>query len=374
MTNGLYAATRKGLFKFERSGGTGTPWKIVQSSFVGDNVTLIHCEPGKKRVHAALDHGHFGVKMHRSDDGGVNWEEKETPAYPEKPEGMEDVEPFRKEPTPWTTKLVWSFASGTPKQNGRLWCGTIPGGLFRSDDGGDSWQLNRALWYGEDRKKWFGGGADWPGIHSILVDPRDGKHVVVGVSCGGVWETRDDGETWKQGAQGMRAEFTPPGQEYDPDSQDPHCIVANAENPDVMWCQHHNGIFRTTEGCGHWEEIKDVKPSVFGFGVAVHPKDSNTAYFVPAVKDMKRHAVGGQVVVTRTRDGGKTFQTLREGLPQEHAYDLVYRHALDIDSTGDVLAFGSTTGSVWISDDQGESFQHAAGHLPPVYAMRFERN
>lgn len=373
MTGELYAATRKGLFRFERVGGVGSAWKITRSSFVGENVNLVHCEPGSGRMHATLDHGHFGVKLHRSTDGGATWEEKDAPSYPEKPEGVEDVEPFTGNPVPWSLKLIWSFANGTPDQPGRIWCGTIPGGLFRSDDGGDSWNMVRTLWDHEDRKKWFGGGADWPGIHSILVDPRDGKHVILGISCGGVWETRDDGETWTQGAQGMRAEYSPPEKAFEPDSQDPHCIVANAQDPDVMWCQHHNGIFRTTKGCGHWEEIKDVKPSVFGFAVAVHPEDANTAFFVPAVKDMARHAVDGQVVVTRTRDGGKSFDILREGLPQEHAYDLVYRHSLDIDATGDILAFGSTTGSVWISEDQGESWQHAAGHLPPVYAVRFAK-
>lgn len=371
MTNALYVATRKGLFKFERGAKAG--WEITQSSFVGDNVTLVHCEVGSDTVHISLDHGHFGVKMQRSRDAGATWEELSAPAYPEKPEGVEDLEPFRKEPIPWTTKLVWSFANGTADQAGRLWCGTIPGGLFRSDDDGDSWQLVRSLWDHEGRKKWFGGGADWPGIHSILVDPRDGKHVIVGVSCGGVWETRDDGETWTQGAKGMRADYVPEEHAMDPDSQDPHCIVANAVNPDVMWCQHHNGMFRSTQGCGHWEEITDVEPSVFGFAVAVHPQDAETAWFVPAVKDMKRHAVGGKLVVTRTRDGGKSFEILRKGLPQEHAYDLVYRHALDIDADGDGLAFGSTTGSVWISGDQGDSFEHVAGHLPPVYAVRFAK-
>jgi len=105
----------------------------------------------------------------------------------------------------------------------------------------------------------------------------------------------------------------------------------------------------------------------------VHPHDPKTAWFVPAVKDEVRYPAGGQVVVTRTRDGGRTFDVLREGLPQQHAYDLVYRHALDVDGTGDGLAFGSTTGSVWLSDDGGDSWQRISGQLPPVYAVTFER-
>ena len=117
--------------------------------------------------------------------------------------------------------------------------------------------------------------------------------------------------------------------------------------------------------------IEDVQPSVFGFPVVVHPQDPDTAFFVPGVKDEKRYPVDGQLVVTRTRDGGKTFDVLREGLPQEHAYDLVYRHALDIDASGDRLAFGSTTGALFLSEDQGASFLRISVHLPPIYCVRF---
>ena len=371
MSPRLQVATRKGLFTVERTGGAGVPWKITRADFEGDNVTLVHAERGAEILHAALDHGHFGVKMQRSTDSGASWTELAAPAYPEKPEGLVDVDGFGKTEIPWTTKLIWSFANGTPDQSGRVWCGTIPGGLFRSDDSGQSWELVTSLWGHEGRKKWFGGGADLPGIHSIVVDPRDGRHVTIGISCGGVWETKDNGATWHQAAHGMRAAFLPPDKQYEPDSQDPHCIVQCPAQPDVMWCQHHNGIFRTTEGPGKWHEITDVEPSVFGFAVAVHPTDPDTAFFVPAIKDEKRYPSGGQVVVTRTRDGGKSFDILREGLPQEYAYDLVYRHSLDIDSTGDVLAFGSTTGSLWITEDQGDSFLHVSGFLPPVYAVRF---
>ena len=116
-----------------------------------------------------------------------------------------------------------------------------------------------------------------------------------------------------------------------------------------------------------------MKPSVFGFAVAVHPRDPDTAWFVPATKDEKRIPVTGKVVVNRTTDGGKNFKTLTKGLPQQHAYDLVFRHALDIDETGERLAFGSTTGSLWISEDGGDSWQTISNHLPPVYTVRFER-
>lgn len=143
-------------------------------------------------------------------------------------------------------------------------------------------------------------------------------------------------------------------------------------NPDVLWVQHHNGIFKSTDGAASWNEITSVQPSAFGFPVAVHPRDADTAWFVPAVRDEKRYPIGGRVVVNRTRDGGKTFETLTRGLPQEHAYDLVYRHALDVDETGDCLAFGSTTGSLWMSENGGDAWQTVSSNLPPIYAVRFE--
>jgi hypothetical protein len=246
----------------------------------------------------------------------------------------------------------------------------MPGGLFKSEDGGDSWNLVRSLWDHPLREDWGPNGAEHPGIHSICVDPRDSKHVSIGVSTGGVWITRDSGKTWKITGKGMRAEYFPPEQMGDPNVQDVHCLVQCGE---TFWVQHHNGIFRSTDGAETWTEIKDVKPSVFGFAVAVHPKDPDSAWLVPSTKDEKRCPTDGRVVVNRTRDGGKTFQTLTQGLPQVHAYDLVYRHGLDIDETGNRLAFGSTTGSVWISEDGGDSWQTVSSNLPPVYAVRFAK-
>ncbi len=142
-------------------------------------------------------------------------------------------------------------------------------------------------------------------------------------------------------------------------------------SPDRLWVQHHCGIYISRDASESWQEVKNVPPSSFGFGVVVHPKEPDTAWFVPGIKDEKRIPVDGKLVVTRTRDGGKTFDVLSKGLPQEHAYDLVLRHALAIDETGDRLAFGSTTGGVWVSEDQGESWQNVTYSLPPVYAVRF---
>ena len=163
----------------------------------------------------------------------------------------------------------------------------------------------------------------------------------------------------------------PPDRVGDVDIQDPHRVVQCAGAPTAYWAQHHCGIFRSTDDLGQWTEITEAGPSTFGFAVVVHPRDPDTAWFVPAVKDEIRVPVDGDLVVTRTRDGGKTFDVLRQGLPQEHAYDLVYRHALAIGPDGDTLAFGSTTGSVWVTGDQGDSWTALGHHLPPVAAVSF---
>ena len=266
---------------------------------------------------------------------------------------------------------MWALAPGSAKQKGTVWCGTLPGGLFGSDDYGKSWQLIRSLWDDPRREEWFGGGADYPGIHSVCVDPRDPFHITIGVSCGGVWKSRDGSKTWTLEGKGMRAEFMPPGREFDQNIQDPHILVQCPAAPDRMWVQHHNGIFRSDDAGQTFTEIKNIKPSVFGFAVAVHPNDPDTAWFVPAIKDEKRIPADGKVVVNRTTDGGKSFELFGRGLPQEHAYDLVYRHALAVDASGARLAMGSTTGGVWVSENGGESWQAVPARLPPVYAVRF---
>jgi hypothetical protein len=217
----------------------------------------------------------------------------------------------------------------------------------------------------------MGGGADLPGIHSICIDPRTSNHVCIAVSTGGLWFTEDAGATWSQCGEGMRAEYVPAELTHDPISQDVHRLVQCPAAPQRMWVQHHNGIFVSSDEGRTFREITCVEPSAFGFPVVVHPWDPDTAWFVPEIKDEKRIPCDGKLVVTRTRDAGASFDVLTKGLPQMHAYDVVYRHALANDETGDRLAFGSTTGGLWVSEDQGDSWACVTHTLPPVYCVRF---
>lgn len=365
----LAVATRKGFFRLDK---IDHGWSISESAFLGDPVSYAFQDPRNATLYAALNLGHFGCKLHHSTDGGKSWEEIGTPAYPEFPEGREpDRCPMRQIEIPWKLELIWALVAGGKDQPGRLWCGTIPGGLFKSDDNGQTWSIVESLWNDPKRTQWFGGGYDFPGIHSICVDPRDSKTVTVGVSCGGVWQTKDDGATWSLLGKGLRNAYLPPEQAFDPDQQDPHLLAMCAGSPDCFYVQHHNGIFRSTDGAATFSEITEAGPSTFGFAVAVDPKNPDTAWFAPAVKDEERYPVDGNFVITRTRDGGKSFDVLKNGLPQEHSYDLVYRHGLVLDASGQILATGSTTGNLWISEDHGDSWQTISHHLPPIYSLAF---
>ena len=332
-------------------------------------MSMVLADPRDGAVYAALDHGHFGAKLRRSADGGDVWEEVAVPSYPEPGPG-EDVRPVTGERLPWKLGKVWALEPAGPDEPGVLWCGTIPGGLFRTADGGRSWSLVETLWRHPSRAYWFGGGADRPALHSICVDPRDPRRLALGVSCGGVWASDDGGESWECRATGMRAAYMPPEQQGEPTCRTRTGSSA-AARPRTA-----SGPSTTTASSGPptpgvWREIAGDAPSTFGFAVAVHPRDPDVAWFVPGISDQKRIPPGGRLAVTRTRDGGRTFDVLTAGLPQRNAYDIAYRHALDVDGRGETLAFGSTTGSLWVSEDAGDSWKAAAEHLPPVYCVRF---
>ena len=359
-----WLATRKGLIELQRTAGSG--WCIARTSFLGDPVTMVLPPQAAgadganaDRMLAALNLGHFGVKVHASEDAGASWTEVAAPVYPAQP-------PEATGPA-WKLQLIWELQAA----RGTVWAGTLPGGLFRSQDFGRSWQLIDSLWQRPERSEWFGGGYDAPGIHSICPHPTRPGEMLVGVSCGGVWITPDDGEQWTLSCHGMRAAYMPPEQSENQAVQDPHCIVRCAAQPSTLWCQHHNGIWRSTNGGGRWQEIIAAPLSSFGFAVAVHPLDADTAWFVPAVADQQRVPVGGALVVNRTRDGGKSFDTLSAGLPGADCFDLVYRHGLAVADDGRSLLMGSTTGGLWGSDDGGEQWRAVSLNLPPIYAVRF---
>ncbi|MEL7060254.1 MAG: exo-alpha-sialidase, partial [Acidobacteriota bacterium] len=255
----LIAATRKGLLELDPA----APRLFQRGHFLAEPVTAFCEDPATGAWLAALSLGHFGVKLHRSDDRGDTWRELTPPAFA-KVEGDDGP----------SVRMIWTLEADG---KGRLWAGTLPGALFRSEDGGETWSLVESLWNVPERADWFGGGYDHPGIHSILIDPRDRDRLTVGVSCGGVWRTEDAGASWRLGGEGLRAAYMPPGMVDARHIQDPHRLATNDRDPEVVWCQHHNGIFRSEDGGDTFHEIETVEPS-FGFAVAVDPEDADIAW------------------------------------------------------------------------------------------------
>ncbi|MFW5877199.1 MAG: WD40/YVTN/BNR-like repeat-containing protein [Myxococcota bacterium] len=384
MSDRILVGTRKGTFIVEREGGR---WKPRLAGHAGVGVNFVACDPHSGTLWAALGHGHWGAKLSRSSDDGATWEDAPQIKYPEGARYLAPPDPGDEDPRgPVTIKeatllKLWCIAFGPP---GRIYVGTIPGGLFVSEDGGARFELNRPLWNHESRggdlfdgdgsgvTHWFGTPASEgefaPGIHSILVDPRDSDRVLVAVSTAGVLETTDGGKTWHGRNQGMRMDYLPnPAAEW---GHDPHHIEWCPGQPDHIWQQNHCGVFYSADGAASWKKVSNPARGVhFGFPVAVDAVDGKTAWVVPGKSDNERMTIDGGLFVARTQDGGQSWEPLREGLPQENAYDVVYRHALD--SREDRLAFGSTTGNLYVSEDRGDRFQTVANNLPPIYSVRF---
>jgi photosystem II stability/assembly factor-like uncharacterized protein len=370
--NTLLVGSRKGLFVLKRDAAADGGWRIDAHHFVAEPVSHVLADARDGSWVAALRLGHFGVKLHRSADQGATWQALAAPAFPPKPE----TGPLSEDATPWSVDMVWALAAGGASEPGTLWAGCLPAGLFKSSDGGQSWVLNTALWHEPRRLQWGGGGYDHAGIHSVLVDPRDARHVTIAVSTGGVWQTHDGGDSWALTARGMHATYMPPELAGDENSQDVHALVQCAAQPDVLWAQHHCGIFRSVDGGLQWSTVQLVPqtepaPSGFGFAVACDPHNPQRAWFAPAVADACRLPVNGQLVVARTDDGGQSFEVQRDGLPQQHAYHLIYRHALQVTPDGQTLAMASTTGGLWASADAGAHWACISQHLPPIAVLAF---
>jgi photosystem II stability/assembly factor-like uncharacterized protein len=391
MTSPILVGTRKGTFIVEKAGGRFRP---RLSGHAGAGVNFVARDPFTRRLWALLGHGHWGAKLSISDDDGATWSDAAVQIkYPEgaryiAQDMYEDAAAqfgvgWRISTKPATLAKLWVIGFGP---GGRIYVGTIPGGLFVSTDGGASFSLNLPLWNHESRggdlfgsgdaqreTKWFGtpaseGGEFAPGIHSIVVDPQNPARILVAVSTAGVIETLDGGQTWHSANKGMLLEHTPePEAEW---GHDTHYIEQCEADPNHVWQQNHVGVYYSADGAKSWRKVSRPEQGVhFGFPVTAHAKDGKTAWVVPGKSDQQRMAIDGGLFVARTDDGGETWKAHRRGLPQECACDVVYRHALA--NKEGVVAFGSTTGNLYVSEDGGESWTTVANNLPPIYSVRF---
>ena len=263
-------------------------------------------------------------------------------------------------------KSVWSLSPG----HGGLYVGVEPAGLFRSDDRGQSFAHVAGLRDHPSRPSWNPGGAGLI-LHSLVPHPRNEKQIWVGISSAGVFHTADGGATWEPRNRGTRADFLPEGQNYPELGQCVHCLVMAPGTPDRLYQQNHCGMYRSDDGGKSWQSIEAGLPSSFGFPAAVHPRDGHKLYLVPLNGDTAgRFMPDARAAVWRTADGGKTWEARRDGLPQQNAFYGVLRQALATDRLDPAgVYFGTSTGTLYASADEGERFACIAQHLPAISSV-----
>ena len=354
-----WIATRKGLFELRRD---GAGWRIERISFLGEPVSMLLPPQDDARMLAALNLGHFGVKLHASDDAGANWHEVATPTYPDA------ARRCRRAGLEAGADLVAGGARMA--RSGPARCRA---GCSARATSAQSWQLVESLWQRPERAEWFGGGYDVPGIHSICPHPQRAGEVLAGISCGGVWVSRDDGADWALQADGMRAAYMPPEQADSPNTQDPHRIVrcaGRARGAVVPASQRHLALDRQRAHAGTRSPAAPV--SSFGFARGRASRRARHGLVrAGAGRRMPRAGgwrAGGQPHARRRqelRDAARrpaAAALLRPGLPARPGASA---------PDGRTLLMGSTTGGLWGSVDAGDTWQAVSAHLPPIYAVRF---
>jgi len=364
----LLIATKKGGFIFN-SDAKRREWKIKGPIFLGNMVHHIVLDPRDRRtLLMAAKTGHLGPTIFRSTDFGKNWKEAgKPPAFPKAPEGEKGR----------VVDHVFWLTPGHQSEPNVWYAGTSPQGLFRSRDGGDTWEPVSGFNDHPMRPAWTGGGQDGtpdgPKMHSINIDPRDPDHIYLGMSSGGVFESTDRGANWKPLNAGCVADFLPdPNPEY---GHDPHCVRLHPAAPDILYQQNHCGIYRMDRNEGRWTRIGENMPKVvgdIGFPMVVHPRDPETVWVFPmdGTQVWPRTSPGGKPAVYRTSNAGKKWQRLDNGLPQGQAWVTVFRQAMTADAHNPVgIYFGTTCGEVWASLNEGDKWTCIARNLPHIYAV-----
>ena len=364
----VLAATRKGLFILS-SDSARRAWSIDGPHFLGESVNHAVLDPRDGRtLLAAVKAGHLGPTVFRSDDLGRSWKEAQTPpAFPKSSDPAQKM----------SVSHVFWLTPAHPSQPDRWYAGTSPQGLFVSDDAGRNWRSVDGFNAHPDRLEWIGGLQDAPPdggtLHSLNVDPFDASHLYIGLSTGGVFESRDAGASWTPLNAGVAADFLPdPNAAY---GHDPHCMRVHPAVRDVVYQQNHCGIYRLERGTGRWTRIGDNMPKEIGdigFPMTLHPRDPKTAWVFPMDGSTvwPRVSIGGKPAAYVTRDAGASWQRQDRGLPPEQGWFTVKRQAMSADTFDPVgLYFGTTGGEVWASRDEGAAWECIRRHLPQVHAI-----
>jgi len=370
----VLVATRKGAWLFH-SDAKRRSWTVDGPHFLGHTISHLVLDPRDGRtLLAAAKTGHLGPTIFRSSNLGRSWKEAAQPPAFAAPQAGSTLPARSVDHSFWLTP-------GHASEPGRWYVGTSPQGLFRSDDGGERWQPLPAVNDSAQFREWMGsaqdGTPDGPKLHSVIVDPRDPQHLYFGMSGGGVHESRDGGASWSPLIQGMEVVGG-----FDPNTitfHDPHCLRICPTQPDRLYQQNHCGIYRL-DRTGRaaddvWQRIGRKMPKRvgdIGFPMVVHPRDPDTAWVFPMDgQDVwPRTAPGGQPAAYITRNAGKTWQRLDEGLPESQAWWTIKRQAMTVDAQAKpALYLGTTGGELWIGRDEGAKWQNIARHLPEIYAV-----
>lgn len=365
MTFLLAIGTKKGLFL--ATSADRRTWQVRGPEVLaGDDSTVqsgvyaigIDTRREVPRLLVGADSSHFGPSVWHSDDLGKTWREPAERA------------PIAFPPdTDAAFVRTWQFGFGNEPEI--VYAGVEPHGLFRSEDGGLTYELNRGLWDHPHRTEWFpgyGGAA----IHTILPHPTDSDAITVAMSTGGVYQTTDGGNSWKPSNRGIAAGFL--GDPYPEFGQCVHKAVRDSRDPDRMFAQNHGGVYRSDDGAGQWTSISAGLPADFGFAMLAHPGMANSVLNFPVSADAKRFPPQGRLQVQRSDDGGRSWSEYGEGLPTDPYFGIVLRDAAATDGDDDPgWYFGTRCGDVFVMTESDGRWQRIVGHLPDVLCVRAAR-
>jgi hypothetical protein len=367
-TTVLLVATRKGAWLYHADRDRDE-WRCDGPHFLGHIVHHIVLDPrDAETLLASASTGHLGPTLFRSRDLGRSWtESRQPPAFPKVPAAQ----------CGRAVNHTFWLTPGHASEHGVWYAGTSPHGLFRSGDGGDTWESCAGLNEDPRYREWMGGPQDGtpdgPKLHSILVDPRDPKHLYLGMSSGGVHESADGGRSWAPLIDGLEVV-----EGFDASKvslHDPHCVRLCPSQPDRLYQQNHCGIYRLDRPARRWNRIGANMPREIGdigFPMVVHPRNPDTAWVFPmdGSSVWPRLAVGGRPAAYVTRDGGRSWIRQDRGLPASQGWWTVKRQAMTSDACDPVgLYVGTTSGELWVSADEGASWHGIARHLPEIYAL-----
>jgi photosystem II stability/assembly factor-like uncharacterized protein len=348
--------TTKGAFLLQ-SNAQRARWKVGGPYFHGQAVYAIAYDgrTGKRRVWASTQ-GVWGTVLRSTDDFGKSWTNPQEAAikFPSE-SGL-------------SLKNIWQITPGRSDEPDVLYCGVEPAALFESRDDGDTWSLVQGLFNHPHRLRWMpanGGLA----LHTIVIDPTNNQRMYVAISAGGVYRTDDGGSTWTAQNRGIRVTFMPT--KYPEFGQCVHKIAMHPNRPERLFLQNHWGLYRSDDYGENWTDIANGVPSDFGFAMIVNPGNPDCVYIVPVESDEFRCTVDGRLRIYRTRNAGASWEALMRGLPQKGAHETVLRDGMTTDSYDPPgLYFGTRSGKLFGSKDEGRTWQKIMDGLPPVVCVR----